>query len=157
MKKIVKFVLVLLCMLTIFFFSSDNADQSNKKSDGVIIRTSEILLGRELNNREKENIINRFVIPVRKTAHFTIYFILGLCFINLLKEYMVIDKRSIVYTILFVAVYACSDELHQLFVSGRSGELLDVFIDTTGGFVGSIVYKIIYDRRRKHEQEKTVS
>ena len=130
-------MLVLLCMLTIFFFSSDDADQSTKKSDGLIIRTSELILGRNLNNKEKENIINKFVVPVRKTAHFTIYFILGLCFINLLKEYMVIDKRSIVYTILFVAVYACSDEIHQLFVSGRSGELLDVFIDTTGGFIGT--------------------
>lgn len=144
-------------MLTIFFFSNDKANASNKKSDGVIIRTSELLLGRKLNDREKEKYISKYVTPVRKCAHFTIYFILGLCFISLLKEYMVIDRRSIIYTIIFVAIYACSDEIHQLFVSGRSGELLDVFIDTSGGFIGSLVYKLIYDRRRKHEQEKTIS
>ena len=53
--------------------------------------------------------------------------------------------------------FLISDEVHQIYVPGRSCELRDVFIDTSGGFFGSLVYKLIYDRRRKHEQEKTVS
>ena len=65
----------------------------------------------------------------------------------MIKEYNITDNKSIIYTIIFVFIYACSDEIHQLFVSGRSGEILDVLIDTTGGFVGTMIYKLFTRRR----------
>ena len=151
MKKIIKICLVVLCMVTIFFFSSDEADASTKKSDGLIIRTSEMLLGRKLNNSEKLKYTSKYFKPIRKSAHFTIYLLLGLLFTSLLKEYNIIDKRCIIYTLIFVFLYACSDEIHQLFVAGRSGEILDVLIDTSGGMVGSVFYKLIFNRRKNHE------
>ena len=49
-----------------------------------------------------------------------------------------------------VLLYACSDEVHQTFVAGRSGEVLDVLIDTVGGSLATILYYLIY-RRKKHE------
>ena len=49
-----------------------------------------------------------------------------------------------------VLLYACSDEIHQTFVAGRSGEVLDVLIDTVGGSLATILYYLIY-RRKKHE------
>jgi VanZ family protein len=36
-------------------------------------------------------------------------------------------------TVVFVFFYACSDEIHQLFVLGREGAFRDVIIDTVGG------------------------
>lgn len=134
-------------MITIFFFSNDNASQSSKKSDGLIIRISEIFLKRGLNENEKLEYTSKYVKPIRKCAHFIIYFLLGLSFISLLSEYMIVDKRSIIYTIIFVCLYACSDELHQLFIPGRSGEVIDVFIDTLGGTVGSFIYKVLLKLR----------
>jgi VanZ family protein len=136
-------------MGTIFFFSNDEKEASNKKSDGVIISITEKVIGKKLNNNEKEYYISKFVVPVRKSAHFTIYLLLGLIFISLLKEYNIIDKRSVIYTVIFVLLYACSDEIHQLFVRGRSGEVVDVLIDTTGGFIGTMIYKLY--RRIRHE------
>ena len=41
-------------------------------------------------------------------------------------------------------LYAASDELHQLFIPGRSGEVRDVLIDTSGGAVGAMIYIGIY-------------
>lgn len=149
MKKIIKIILLVLCMSTIFFFSNDKREASTKKSDGLIISVTEKIIGRKLNNNEKEYYTSKFVKPVRKSAHFTIYLILGLLFISLLKEYNILDKRSIIYTIIFVLLYACSDEIHQMFVRGRSGEVLDVLIDTTGGFIGTMIYKLY--RRIRHE------
>lgn len=32
-------------------------------------------------------------------------------------------------------IYACTDEIHQLFVPGRAGRFTDVLIDTTGGII----------------------
>ena len=149
MKKIIKIILLVLCMSTIFFFSSDKKEASTKKSDGLIITITEKVMGKKLNNKEREYYTSKFVKPVRKSAHFTIYLLLGLIFISLLKEYNIIDKRSIIYTVIFVLLYACTDEVHQLFVSGRSGEVLDVLIDTTGGFIGTMIYKLY--RRLRHE------
>lgn len=149
MGKIIKIILLVLCMSTIFFFSNDKADASTKKSDGLIVRISEMVLNKKLNNNEKDKYTTKYFKVIRKSAHFTIYLILGLIFISLLKEYNIIDKRSIIYTVIFVLLYACSDEIHQLFVSGRSGEILDVLIDTTGGFIGTMIYKLY--RRIRHE------
>ena len=151
MMKIIKIILVVLCMGTIFFFSSDEKNASDKKSDGVIVSVTEKIIGKKLNSKEKRYYIDKFVRPVRKSAHFTIYLLLGLLFTSLLKEYNIIDKRCIIYTLIFVFLYACSDEIHQLFVAGRSGEILDVLIDTSGGMVGSVFYKLIFNRRKNHE------
>jgi len=127
-------------MIIIFTFSSDNDVESNKKSDGIIIRTTEFVLNRKLSDKEKEIYIEKYVIYVRKAAHFTLYFILGLTFISFLKEYNLDNKKLLIYTIIFVFIYACSDEIHQLFINGRSGEILDVLIDTLGGTTSSLIY-----------------
>ena len=150
-KKIIKIVLVLIVMITIFMFSNDNDVSSNKKSDGFIIRASEFILNRKLTDKEKEFYIDKYVVVVRKTAHFTIYFLLGLFFCSFLKEFDLNNKKLILYTVIFVFLYACSDEIHQLFISGRSGEILDVLIDTLGGFTSSLLYTNFRVRRRLHE------
>ncbi|HEV7842237.1 MAG TPA: VanZ family protein, partial [Pyrinomonadaceae bacterium] len=38
-------------------------------------------------------------------------------------------------SLLLVAVYALSDEFHQLFVPSRTGSFYDSLIDITGGFI----------------------
>ena len=38
-------------------------------------------------------------------------------------------------------LYAITDELHQLFINGRSGNFIDVLIDSVGGAIGiAVVY-----------------
>lgn len=138
-------------MLTIFMFSSENDVKSSNRSDGLIIRTTEFVLNRKLTTFEKEIYVSRYVGIVRKSTHFTLYYILGLTFILFLSEYDLNNKKLLLFTILFVFIYACSDECHQLFVSGRSGEVLDVLIDTFGGTVSSILYLKFRVRRRLHE------
>ena len=132
-------------------FSSENDVKSSNRSDGFIIRTTEFVLNRKLTTFEKEIYVSRYVGIVRKSAHFTLYYILGLTFILFLSEYDLNNKKLLLFTILFVFIYACSDECHQLFVSGRSGEVLDILIDTFGGTVSSILYLKFRVRRRLHE------
>ena len=149
-KKIIKLVLVLIIMFTIFTFSGENDTKSNSRSDGIIVRTCEFVLNRKLTDKEKELYIEKYVAVVRKTAHFSLYFLLGLFYISFLKEFNLNDKKLLIYTILFVFIYACSDEIHQLFIRGRSGEITDVLIDTLGGFTSSILYICFRVRRRLH-------
>lgn len=134
-------------MITIFTFSMDTGEESELKSDGLIIRITETVLHKKLSETEKEKYIEKYVVPVRKTTHFTLYFLLGLFTISLLNEYNLTNKQMLIFTIVFVFIYACSDEIHQLFIPDRSGEILDVLIDTLGGTTASLIYLKI--KRRK--------
>jgi VanZ family protein len=44
------------------------------------------------------------------------------------------------YIVAFCLTYAASDEIHQLFIRERSGQLLDVAIDTVGILIGLWLY-----------------
>ena len=152
-RKVLKIILVISFMSVIFAFSMDSGDASSKKSHSIVFTISEFFLRRELTEQEKETYVLKYNKPLRKCAHFSIYFLLGLSFASLLKEYSVSSKNILFWTIFFVFFYACSDEIHQLFVESRSGEILDVFLDTFGGSCASYFYTLI--RRNFHEQEKT--
>lgn len=152
--KIIKITLLVIWMGLIFSFSMDSGIQSSKKSDGMITWFSEIILRGRVSDEEKEMYIEKYTTYVRKTAHFFLYFVLALLFFLVLEEYYPITWKSILCTILFVFCYACSDEIHQLFVSERSGKIFDVLIDTLGGILSSIGYYFI--RRRKNEKETTL-
>ena len=149
-RKIVKLILIILCMLFIFSLSSDNGEVSEKKSDSLIVKVTETILHRKLTVEEKEKYIEKTVVLVRKSAHFTLYFILGLLVISFLKEFG-LSRKSIIISIIVVLLYAVSDEIHQTFIPGRSGEVFDVLIDTIGGTLSTVLYYLIYKRRIKHE------
>ena len=151
-RKIVKLIIILLLMVFIFSLSADTGSQSTKKSDSIIVKSCEVLLGRKLSDYEKEKYINRFVKIVRKSAHLFLYFLLGLSVISFIKEFAIINYRSIILTVLIVFIYAVSDEVHQMFVNGRSGEILDVVIDTIGGILASFSYWLLNNSRRKFNE-----
>lgn len=153
-KKTVKLILIIFWMGLIFSFSSDNADQSNKKSDGIIITMVEAFYGRDLSIDEKDKWINYLVVPVRKGAHFSVYLVLGLLIFSFLLEFMKNGYKSILLSIGISFLYACSDEIHQLFVPGRSGNILDVLIDTVGASVGVLVFSFIVRKCCKYEQKE---
>lgn len=139
-RKAIKLILILVWMGFIFSFSNDNATVSTRKSDGVIVKSVQFFMGRQLNDKEKEKIVNMLVVPVRKGAHFMVYLILGLLILSFINEFSVVQYKALLLAIVLSFLYACSDEVHQLFIPGRSGEVLDVIIDTTGAFVGCFLY-----------------
>ncbi len=142
--KIIKLIIVIIWMTVIFLFSSQPADDSSKISDGLILKTVRII--EKINHKKynDEEILNKFVKPVRKTAHFIIYFLLGIFVFLLIKEYNL--KSIIIVSLLICIIYATTDEIHQLFVSGRSGELLDVINDSFSSFIGIFLLKRKYTK-----------
>ena len=52
-------------------------------------------------------------------------------------------------------IYAISDEIHQLFVPGRAGQVRDVLIDSAGSFLGIILVmafvKLLIKFNKKHK------
>ena len=65
-------------------------------------------------------------------AHFTEYFILGLLVYNMAHSY---NKKTYM-SIIICIIYAISDEIHQIFVPGRSCQISDMIIDVSGALLG---------------------
>ena len=80
---------------------------------------------------------------VRKNAHFFAYLMLGILVIYALRKSGVYGYRSVVIALGVCVLYAVSDEVHQLFVPGRGGQVQDVIIDSAGVSVGIGLYWVI--------------
>ncbi len=144
LKRVIYTILLIIWMLVIFLFSNQTASKSQSASDKVasdIVDVVEVVTKNDIKESKKESIIENTRFIVRKTAHFTLYFILGIIVYLLLTSYNV--KRPILYSILFCLLYACSDEIHQLFSSGRTAKVMDVCIDTFGSSVAIIIFSTI--------------
>ncbi len=125
-RKIIYWFLLIIWMIGIFIMSNQPASISDSQSEGIIKVLSSI--GIDVNG-----IFGQLAnFAVRKCAHFLEYMVLALLVFNVFNLYFSI-KKVIVITIIFVFLYACSDEIHQLFVLGREGAVRDVIIDTFGG------------------------
>ena len=72
-KTIIKIFLVIIWMIVIFCFSNENSTESSNLSNGFIKNTISKVI-----KDDRPETIERFVKPVRKTAHFFIYLILGI-------------------------------------------------------------------------------
>ena len=88
---------------------------------------------------------NKYDQKIRKIAHVTEFAILNIFFINLI--YQLKEKFKLKYLIISIIltfIYACTDEIHQIFVQGRTSSFIDVLIDTTGAITTSLIIYIIY-------------
>ena len=91
---------------------------------------------------------------VRKGAHFSVYLLLGALFCQALFGHTENSYILICGAILFSMLFAATDELHQIFVPGRSGELRDVAIDSGGATLGTLISfgltrLVLYSKRSK--------
>ena len=128
----------------IFYFSSRNTIESNSTSKNLIrnvIDKYEFITGKNIN---KESLVTKLNYPVRKLAHFSIYFLLGIIIYLLFLQTNL--KRKLLISISLCIIYAFFDEVHQLFVFGRTAQALDVFIDSMGSLLGILLLKIGSDR-----------
>ncbi|MBE7033589.1 MAG: VanZ family protein [Ruminococcaceae bacterium] len=149
-KKIILWVLIILWMSVIFAFSNQQATQSKKVSSGVIKTVVKAFdFNDSLSEEELTNISEKLTFVVRKGAHFSAYALLGLLIAMLLKEYNILKAKQFLLSIGIAFLYACSDEIHQIFVKGRSGEVRDVIIDTCGAIFGVLILKLIIRIKNK--------
>lgn len=72
---------------------------------------------------------------LRKIAHMGVFGILARLIARALTRSTFWSwKRIFAVTLVTTVLYACSDEIHQHFVSGRHGSPLDVLIDGVGAW-----------------------
>lgn len=133
-------------MILIFCLSAETAEVSSKTSGGIVSFIVKILIPSfdTMSAVKQDEILHCFQFVIRKTAHFTIFAILGaLSYLNIATYKNILLKFRVAIASLFCLVYAISDELHQLGVDGRSGEIRDVLIDFCGALLGIFILNFV--------------
>lgn len=134
MKKKTSLFLLILWMIFIFVMSSFNANESSNQSGMIVSFISNLF---NISDTKTLSLI------IRKGAHFTEFLILGILSIN----YIIKFKKNIKYSYLMCIMYAISDEIHQIFVPGRSFQITDIFIDSVGAIIGiTLIIKFVKDK-----------
>ncbi len=139
LKKWWRIIFPIIIAIIIWYFSSQNAEISSQQS---------------LFFAQLFGVSDQFA---RKMAHFILFALFGysLCSFFKGREPNVFPTHSLVlYPVIITTVYGAIDEVHQITVLGRAGEIGDVIIDTLAGICGICAYIAIfcfYRRWRMHK------
>ena len=165
-RAVISWALVISWMALIFYLSAQPAVDSNALSTGITQRLMTVLqqVFPWLVERMETWQLNRFV---RKSGHFFAYMVLGLLVSNALHhsapqctggnegarhpwnrwKHRHFSQPLVALLICFL--YGVSDEVHQLYVPGRGGQVSDVLLDTAGAFTGIACYWLGRCRHRR--------
>lgn len=151
--RILLTLLIIIWMGVIFCFSNQTGPKSSSSSQSVIYligHISKTLTGHNIVNTLSTDAFSFIEFIIRKCAHMFVYFVLSILTMLLMFTYDTYPLRFKCFISLLVSfLYACSDELHQFFVGGRSASFRDVMIDSTGACIGILLTLIIYTLIKK--------
>ena len=178
MKKAIKIILLFALaagwMVCIYKLSGMNSSNSNGKSADIL----SIIIADALDVTNDYGITNSHPsdakierasalmnTPMRKVMHASVYLVLAFFLMILLN--IISDHKYYLLTILIALIlcvtFAITDEYHQTFVTGRTGQIMDVIIDSIGAVVGlifyttyHIVYKNGYRKALKEIEENKI-
>lgn len=150
--RILSTIPAIIIMIVIFCFSNQKAVESSKLSGGIvesIYSLNESIFTLELPIEERIHRLDLLETIIRKAAHMTEY---GILAIALSYSFYIYDKRGIsliLWSEAIAVLYAATDEFHQLFIPGRSGQVTDVLIDGLGALIGCILFYFASKKIRK--------
>lgn len=133
-------------MALIFCLSSQNAELSSQTSGSVIESVAGIFYPgfSDMSAVKQDEIIGALQFIARKAAHFTLYAVLGvLSFLSVISYRNLKYRFRLLISAGICLLYAASDEFHQLFVAGRSGEVRDICIDFCGSVLAITVLALL--------------
>lgn len=148
LKRLILYSCAITYMVAIFYFSSQNQVASTELSDKVVKPVMNVveqtqIVGRKLDIFDYFNFSER----IRDVMHFFEYAVLGILTWLSVETFNTGRKKFV--TIIFCVLYACSDEIHQIFVPGRGASIYDVIIDACGSLIGLGICLLI----RKYKRE----
>lgn len=132
--------LVICWMTVIFIFSARNADTSSQDSSRIGMLAGQIFIKdfEDWDLQKQLAFAKEIDHPVRKTAHAAEYAVLGMLLFGACYQMKEQWKKTAVLSWGVGTFYAATDEIHQLFVPGRSGQISDVLLDSSGVAAGVI-------------------
>lgn len=140
------FVPALIIMYFIYSFSAQDGTASSQLSSSIshkLIHVIDRVLDFELTEKQVDTGAEKIHYYIRKTAHFTEYFILAVAISLPLYVYGIRGIWLMLTSLILCVGFACLDEYHQLFVSGRAASKKDVLIDSFGSLSGIVFTRIV--------------
>lgn len=149
-------ILTVIWMVVIFSFSAKNAVQSSEQSLRVGLTIGSVVVPdfEEQPQEVKISFAESIEHAVRKMAHASEFAFLSLL---MFMSYGFVSRRILHYLLSWgsAVLYAVSDEIHQIFVPGRSCEIKDMLIDTAGITVMLLVIFVIERIIDSYRMKKT--
>lgn len=133
-RKWTPWIAVVLWMTVIFLFSAQEAADSSRLSGGFLEMFSRLPIIGDLDPDLAH-------LLIRKGAHFFIYAVLGVLTVRALAKNGVDGIKAWLLALLICVLYAVSDEVHQLFIPGRSGQAADAALDGLGSLTGIFLFQ----------------
>mgnify|MGYP003291558068 CR=1 FL=1 len=154
-KTVIFWVLTFVIMAVIFHFSSQTAVESTVVSVGFSERLLRLVLSiTKMTEEEIAYTAEMMDGMIRVVAHYSVFLLLGTsCY---LAAYFTKRKLHIyksLYSVGICTAYAVSDEIHQLFVPGRSFQVSDILTDTAGIITGTFLVVVIILMYRRNMQQ----
>ena len=153
-RKFIFLLFLLLWCFCIFSFSNHTSSLSNQKSRQVLtfFVSHTVLVTNKMHitsftSDDVSGLVLKFHYPFRKLCHFMIYFVLSILCFSCFFYFGFSFWKCFFLSILFCFLYSISDEIHQLFILGRDGQLFDCLIDTLGAFFGTFFISYFFQNR----------
>lgn len=135
-------ILPIIFILIIFWFSSKPADVSDSQSFFLVYYLDDFL--RLFNIECDLHFLNHIV---RKCAHFSEYTLLGILVTHANHKAPIHAKFPLVFLLIPIL-----DELTQYFTPGRSCQISDMLLDSSGIIFGIILYILFRKYILKHKR-----
>lgn len=148
--KLLSFIPTTLLLLLIFGFSAQDGETSGSLSFEIsvfLVKLFSPLLPVSATEATLLEYAEHLHLYVRKAAHMTEYFLLALSLQLPLAAWFsrLAFWKTRIFTGFFCTVlFAALDEFHQTFVPGRSGNVIDVCIDSVGALAATVCLYIIF-------------
>lgn len=141
-------ILVGAWMVVIFCFSAQPGETSADLSGSIshlVMKIWNQLFQLGWNEAQVLEMTEIWDYPIRKLAHMTEFGILAVLIFIAIKYYAKVTTMRMRYIIAWAGAvcYAATDEFHQLFVPGRSGNLFDVCVDGTGALIALVLLFLV--------------
>ncbi len=152
MKRILKFIPMLVMMGVIFFFSQMPGEESAAASGKIFNEVMKIV--EQINQTGLTHLSpDRIHWLIRKAAHFTEYAVFGWCTIYALTDLFKNKWTACIFSEAIVFLYAVSDEFHQNLIPGRYMSAGDVGIDSMGALLGIWMF-VLFHKSKKRKKKK---
>lgn len=138
--KSISWIAAISWMAVIFYLSHQPGTASSNLSSGIVAALLDLM---DQVAPALEFDIESFHTFVRKNAHFLAYFLLSLLSLNAWRSSGFRGFKQLALGFGMCVLFAVTDEIHQLFIAGRSGEARDVLIDSAGAGLGVVIYAVV--------------
>lgn len=160
-KTVLRVIAAILCiawMVLIFVFSSKDATDSAKQSEGVTAFVVNVILDlfTDITEEEKDAARVELEPKIRTLAHFTLFFVLASLYYYFLSAFGNRIEKNALLAFCSAAVYAVTDEIHQYFVPGRTMQLSDLVTDSMGAALAvALIMLVLFAIKVKNSENNT--